>query len=222
MKEEFLTSISLREKLQDEPQRSEIENWTEEGEPKREQPPATDAEIDTKFIKQDWVASQQEWTPELEKLVSEALDNAITALGQCQKGTARQFLRSAINAALAAERDERALIEKDLQDALKDAADEREKYERLRGAIAEHNRKWDDNSTRYAQTDVDLSTLDKHDAELRNEVATEVRKPLVDALEAQAKLTAYYNGKGGDYTNWRTYLCEEAADALAAVKGEAK
>ena len=31
--------------------------------------------------------------------VDEALDNAITALGQCQKGTARQFLRSAIDKA---------------------------------------------------------------------------------------------------------------------------
>jgi len=37
-----------------------------------------------------------------EQLISEALDNAITALGQVQKGTARQFLRSAINAAIAA------------------------------------------------------------------------------------------------------------------------
>jgi hypothetical protein len=53
----------------------------------------------------------QEWTPELEKLVSDALDNAITALGQCQKGTARQFLRSAIDAALAAERKKREFAE---------------------------------------------------------------------------------------------------------------
>lgn len=35
-----------------------------------------------------------------------ALDNAITALGQCQKGTARQFLESAIRTAAAVRQQE--------------------------------------------------------------------------------------------------------------------
>ncbi len=52
------------------------------------------------------IAMQPKPVDELDKLVSEALDNCITALGQCQKGTARQFLHSAINAALAAEREQ--------------------------------------------------------------------------------------------------------------------
>ncbi len=39
------------------------------------------------------------------QLITEALDNCITALGQSQKGTARQFLQSAINASIATERE---------------------------------------------------------------------------------------------------------------------
>jgi hypothetical protein len=40
-----------------------------------------------------------------DRLISDALDNCIAALGQGQKGTARQFLQSAINVSVATERE---------------------------------------------------------------------------------------------------------------------
>lgn len=52
------------------------------------------------------------------------------------------------------------------------------------------------------------------------------RDELLEALERQACLTAYYNGHSGGYKPhpngglfWENYLCAEARSAIAKVKG---
>lgn len=52
------------------------------------------------------------------------------------------------------------------------------------------------------------------------------RDQLLDALEAQACLTAYYNGHSDGYKPhpngglfWENYLCDKASEAIKSVKG---
>lgn len=162
--------------------------------------------------KQPQRREQQEWTPELEKLVSDALDNTITALGQCQKGTARQFLRSVINAALAAERSNLAIEHEARLAVVDELTTERQRREPTCKCVEQGYPEQD------CQCHGEIKQLRQQLMSARaaiEKLTVEVRNPLVEALEAIRKSIQNLEFPTKLLLEWLTLI----DDALTKVKG---
>ena len=163
--------------------------------------PFTDDELVERYSEQPPATDDKQ-----EQLISAALDNAITALGQVQKGTARQFLRSAIEAALKAEREKAQETAREWfnRNIDKERNELRQQLLAAQAAIAEASKElnkiiFDETSSLAIVNrilgNVDLSALERHDAEVERKFEQRCERGLCKGAALFAKAGKEHDDK---------------------------